>query len=342
MHCFCRDHTIVEHMEVFGVPASVGRLGGQIAVHDALRLGVRLHRFAPDAFLITTFKKVWLAGLAATLARVPVVVSRIGLSTDLPDRNRAYRAGIERFVDAVVVNSDAMRAPFARGVPGFDTTRIVTIYNGVAGDFPRDARKLRRELNLPEGAPVLGAVARLSGQKRIDRMLRVLSRVPGAVLVLAGEGESRAHLDSLARELGVAERVRFLGHREDVPDVLAALDVFLLTSDREGMANSMLEALAAGVPVVSTRVSGAAEALAPLEDGRLPGFVVDADEDALAAAVRALLTDPARRSSMAKAARERARSRFSLEQKLTAWERLFGGEDPARLHEEGNIVLHTG
>jgi glycosyltransferase involved in cell wall biosynthesis len=333
VHCFCRDPAIVEQMEALGVPASVGRIGGQIALHDAVLLAARLRRLAPDAFLITTFKKVWLAGLAATLARVPVVVSRVGLSTDLPDRNRAYRDGIQRFVDAVVVNSDAMRAPFARGVPGFDTTRIVTIYNGVAGDFPGDARKLRRELNFPEGAPVLGAVARLSGQKRIDRMLRVLSQIPEAVLVLAGDGEDRASLESIARDLGVAGRVHFLGHREDIADVLAAFDVFLLTSDREGMANSMLEALAAGVPVVSTPVSGAEEALQPLADGRVPGLVVDSDEDALSAAIQTLLMDPARRASMSEAARERARTMFSFEQKLDAWEQIFAGDHPARVHE---------
>ncbi|HEM45565.1 MAG TPA: glycosyltransferase, partial [Alphaproteobacteria bacterium] len=130
-------------------------------------------------------------------------------------------------------------------------------------------------------------------------------------------------LRALARELGLGARVRFLGHRDDVGDVLAALDLYLVTSDREGLSNSMLEALAAGVPVISTPVSGAAAALGPLEDGRVPGRIVPADVGAIARAVTECLADETGRRVMADAARARVRAQFDPADELDRWERLL-------------------
>src|SRR6185436_7512571 len=93
--------------------------------------------------------------------------------------------------------------------------------------------------------------------------------------LIAGDGPEREPLERLANELGIGARVTWLGHREVVGDVLDALDVFVVTSRVEGMSNAMLEALAAGVPVVSTRVSGAAEALAARAGRRAPGVLVE-------------------------------------------------------------------
>ena len=103
-------------------------------------------------------------------------------------------------------------------------------------------------LRLPADAPVVGAVARLGIQKRLDRLLEAVSRMPEVHLVLAGEGEMETDLRALAGRLGMENRVHFLGFRSDVGRVLAALDVFALTSDREGMANAMLEAMVASTP----------------------------------------------------------------------------------------------
>ena len=111
----------------------------------------------------------------------------------------------------------------------------------------------------------MGTVAR--GQKRLDLLLGAVARLEGVRCLLAGAGPEEAVLRRGARTLGIAEHVVFLGHRESVGDVLDALDVFGVTSRTEGMSNAMLEALAAGVPVVSTPVSGAADALEPLGDG---------------------------------------------------------------------------
>ena len=331
----CRDAEMAERVEARGVPAEVAHLGGHPMVPHAVRFAALLRRYRPDGLLLSTFKKTWLGGMGARLAGVPRVVARIGLSTDLPGRSPLYRLAFRRWIDRVVVNADVLRAPVLADLPGIDPARVITVYNGVAAPERRGpAGSVRRELGIPEGARVVGAVARLAAQKRLDRLLETVAALPDDVhAVLAGDGPERAALEARSAALGLDHRVRFLGRREDVGDVLAALDVFLLTSDREGMSNAMLEALAAGVPVVSTPVSGAGEALEPLDDGAEPGLVVAADAAAMAGAVAAVLDDPGRRAAMGAAAVRRARERFDPEAKVRAWEALLGGDTMAVPHE---------
>lgn len=344
VHFFCRDEAMRERARSMEVPASVGRLGGHLMLPDAWRFAGRLREWAPDALLVSTFKKLWLAGMAASWARVPRVVSRIGLSTDLPRRHWTYRLALRRWTDAVLVNADGIRRDFLADLPDADPRSVVTVYDGIElRDDPPGRDEARRALGLPPDAHVVGSVTRLSSQKRLDRMLEALALLDGVHLALAGVGELEDELRGQAARLGIVDRVHFLGFREDVATVLGALDLFLLTSDKEGMANAMLEALAAGVPVVSTPVSGAAEALeqdgegagpgdAP-GDAPPPGVVVDATPEAVADATRRLLADPGRLGAMASAARRRARARFSFPGMVDAWEHVLAGGDPGAVHE---------
>ncbi|HYJ79935.1 MAG TPA: glycosyltransferase, partial [Longimicrobiaceae bacterium] len=187
--------------------------------------------------------------------------------------------------------------------------------------------EVRAALGIPPSAPVVGTVARLARQKRVDRLLGAVSNLPSSVhCVVAGDGGEREKLAALAGELGIAERVHFLGAREDLGDVLGAMDVFVLSSGSEGMSSAMLEALAAGVPVVSTPVSGTEEALEPLADGRRPGVVLASFDPAeLARTLAGLLADPGRLAGMGAAARERAQERFGVEVMLDRWERVLRG-----------------
>ncbi len=178
---------------------------------------------------------------------------------------------------------------------------------------------MRRELGIPDGAPVVGSVSRLARQKRFDRLLRAVAALgPEVHLLLAGEGEEEGAIRALAAELGLQGRVHLPGFRTDVGDLLAAMDLFVVSSDREGMANAMLEAMMAGVPVVSTDVSGAREAL-----GGGAGVVVARDAGPLAGAVASLLADPAERRRLAEAGCRRAESRFGAERFLDEWEALL-------------------
>ncbi len=293
---------------------------------DSVRLAGRLRRFHPDAFLVTTFKKVWLAGLAARMAGVPRTVVRIGLDSDLPRRHWTYRLAIRRWADAVLCNAEGIRRDFLADLPDVDPARVRTLYDGVALERPAlSASEARRALGLPPGVPLVGTVARLSGQKRLDRLIRAVALLPDLHCAIAGSGELEAELKALAERLRIHERVHFLGYREDVAAVLGALDVFALTSDKEGMANAMLEAMACGVPVVSTPVSGATEALGASPGGRRPGLVVDPDPAAVADGISKILTVPATRTAMAEEAARRARERFGFSRMVDEWEAVLRG-----------------
>jgi glycosyltransferase involved in cell wall biosynthesis len=324
---YCNDDLVAERAGSLGVPVQRLSLGGDVAVPDALRFGSVLRRERPDVLLVGTYKKLWLASLAARLARVPRVVARVGLETDTP-RSWKYRFVLERWVDLVVVNASAMRGAFL-ALPGMDEDRVAVIPNGVQ-PRPRQAEPgtVRASLGIPPGSLVVGSVARLAAQKRLDRLLQAIARVPQPVhCLLAGEGELRTDLESLARELGIRDRVHFLGHRDDVRDVLEALDLYVVSSDREGMSNAMLEALAAGLPVVSTPVSGAEEALAPLPNGHQPGVVLpDYGVDELIDTIGTLLLDPTRRAEMGAAGRCRVAEKFDFSLILSRWEAVLGGQ----------------
>ena len=329
---YCNRYEVARRAAEFGATTRRLHLGGDIAVHTAVRFALALRRQKPDALILGTFRKLWLGALAARLARVPRVVARIGLETDMP-RNAKYRWVFRHWVDAVVFNADVMRERFRRELPEFEGD-LVTLHTGLptpaadeveaAGQRTRGAA-LRRELGIPEAAPVVGSVGRLAEQKRYDRLVAAVAALEGIHLLLVGDGPEREALRQRATEAGIRDRLHLTGHRDDVAPALAAMDVFVISSDREGMSNAMLEALAAGVPVVSTDVSGAREALRPLEDGVAPGRVVPADADALTGALRELLESEELREGAAAAARRTARERFDETRMLEGWESVLRG-----------------
>ena len=321
----CNDPVVSEPARMMGVPAEILPLGGDVSLHHAVRLAARLRRLRPDALLVGMFKKVWLAGLAGRMAKVPRIVVRIGLESDVP-RNAKYHFTFRRLVDHVVVVAERLR-PAYEALPGYGAARVSAIPNAVHVPLRRlPSGMLRGSLGIAPEAPVVGTVARLATQKRLDRLLDAVARLPADVhCVIAGEGPCEAALRQQAAALGIADRVHFAGYHGDVADVLDALDVFAVTSQQEGMSNAMLEALAAGVPVVSTPVSGTEEALRQGTDSAAPGVVVDFDAGAVADALRALLADRPLRHAMGNAAAHRAAQAFSFPRVLDRWEQVLAG-----------------
>jgi glycosyltransferase involved in cell wall biosynthesis len=334
---FCNDAAVAARAEQLGVPTAIGPLHGDLAVWDAVRLAVKLRRLQPDVLLLGTFKKIWLGALAGRLAGVPRIVVRIGLESDTPRRLK-YRVVMRRWVDIIVLKADDVRGRYRAALPGFAESRLVTIPGGTE---PRPRLKgagaVRAELGIDDNAMVIGAVARLASQKRLDRLLHALSALPPDVTaMIAGDGPEQQMLAALARSLGLGDRVRFLGERDDIGDVLAALNLFIVTSSHEMLSFAMLEALAAGVPVVSTPVSGAAEALAPLPDGRRPGLLLSSFETGeLTAEVRTLIADRTALAQMGGAAAERARTAFSYSTMLDRWEHVLDSHPDADVRTTG-------
>jgi glycosyltransferase involved in cell wall biosynthesis len=323
----CNDQKVVSESIARGVPAEICVVGGDVALPHAFRLSRVLRKRRPDVFIVGTYKKLFLASLGARLAGVPRIVVRVGLESDTP-RSLKYRVALNRWVDGVAVNGKRMVAAFT-SLDGLDSSKVRVIWNGVEAHHPpSDPMKLRQDLGIGANRFLIGTVARLARQKRIDRLLEVTSLLPDVYCIIAGDGTRRDELHEKMRALKIEERVRFLGNRDDVGNVFAALDVFVVTSETEGLSNAMLEAMSYGIPVVSTDVSGAQDALAADDDGLAAGVVTDFDPESIAEAIALLQEDPGTRGSMSRFARRRAITRFSTDQMLTAWEEFLA--DPSK------------
>ena len=313
----CNDDLVRHEAEALGVRSEMCPIGGDAALPHALRLSRVLRRIAPDVFVIGTWKKLFLASLGARIASVPHVVARVGLETDTA-RSAKYRFALARWIDGVAVNSERILDAFST-LDGFDVRRVRLIHNGVRrpqGGSIKDA--LRVELGIAGDAFVVGTVARLAKQKRIDRLLDAVALMDSTVhCIIAGDGEEREMLLSRAGSPGLRARVHFLGLRDDTGTVLDAMNAFVVASDREGLSNAMLEAMAAGLPVISTPVSGAADAI----EGDTPaGIITTFDAQNIAQAVDDLRRNPVRRTEMAAEATRRAETTFSFERMLDKWE----------------------
>ena len=233
---------------------------------------------------------------------------------------------------AVIANSHKVME-FTRDLYRLPAAKIRVIPNGVdaaayAGAAVAARVEARREIGAPEGAVVIGTVGRLSPEKNLGLFLDMASRIvsdagPAAAarFVVVGDGPSRAGLQAAAGgRLGLAGRVIFTGASQDVSRALAAFDVFVLTSSTEGLPNAVMEAMAAGLPVVATRVGGTAEVV---EDGVSGHLVPPADAAALAARVLGLARDPESARRMGERGRERVASRFGVERMVAATAGLY-------------------
>jgi starch synthase (maltosyl-transferring) len=209
---------------------------------------------------------------------------------------------------------------------GFPRDRLCVIPNGIDVDAYPDGRRLSPgQVGLPDDRRVLLYIGRLHRQKAVDWLIRIaprlFARLPQHDLVLAGEGPERAELERLVGQLGIAGRVRFIGYRTDVPDLLAAADLLVLPSRWEGMPNVVLEAMASGRPVVATKAAGVVELLGPLAERQTVDF---GDDDAFVQKIADLagLSDAA--SELGPANRHRAAKHFSLQRMLHAYNQQWG------------------
>ncbi len=283
------------------------------------------HKFGSNAW----------GAVLAPLAGVPVFVAHEHTWSfeGRPVRRLLDRELIARSADAFVAVSEDDRRKMHE-VEGIPLDRLRFIPNGIPTPAPpRPGADLRAELGIEPGQPVIGTVATLRPQKALDVLVRATvplarERPDVRVLIAGGQAGGRADapdppreaLEGLARELGVAEQVVMLGHRSDVPDVLAALDIAVLSSDFEGSPLSVMEYMEAGKPVVATSVGGVPDLV---EEG-VTGFLVEPqDPDGLAAAVAKLIEQPERAAEMGAAGRARRRAEFSLEGTTRRIESLY-------------------
>jgi glycosyltransferase involved in cell wall biosynthesis len=309
---------LAERAAVLGVPVRripplpLGLTGAR-RVPGLARL---LKRDRPDVFHAHMSSPVackW--GLAAAvLARVPAVLGTVQVGAYEPPTRSAYwqLQALARRVDRYLAVSREIAGELVERLD-WPAEKVEVVYNAV--DVERVEAQappgLREQLGGSETRLLVLTPARLDAQKGHRTLLDAVVEVPEATFVLAGEGPERAALEARAAELGVADRVSFLGRREDIPQLLAACDVFALPSLYEGSSLAVLEAMAAGIPIVSSAIGGTEELV---EDGRSGLLVAPGDAQGLAATLRRLLADPQLRRDLAGRARGRVDEGLRREQ----------------------------
>lgn len=278
-----------------------------------------LRRLAPD--IVHSHAGVWhKASRAARLAGIPIVI-HTEHGRRVPDRvtDRLIDNLASRSTDAIIAVSEALATVLTTRVV-HDPRRILVIVNGVDVKRlrpPSEAHALRRELGLPDGSFIIGSIGRLEPVKNYSLALRAFARLVGEAgegrppfLVLAGDGSERGPLETLARSLGIAAQVKFLGFRDDVERLYGAFDLFTLTSTNEGTSVSLLEAMSCGRCPVVTDVGGNRAVLGP----NLSSLLVPAEDEAgLAAAWNRHVVDAQLRQRLGAFARERVVAAFSLD-----------------------------
>lgn len=293
------------------------------------RLAGVLRSIAPD--VVHSHAGVWFkASRAARLAGLPFVV-HTEHGRRVPDTwaDRVIDNIASRSTDTVIAVSDAL-AQVLRTRVVQDPAKVMVITNGVDTDLlepdPLRREAFRRDLGLPLDAPIIGSIGRLQPVKNYRLALEAFAHLPAErpgpapLLVLVGDGDERGELEALARARGIAERVRFLGWRDQVERVYRAFDIFTMSSLSEGTSVSLLEAMSCGLPPVVTDVGGNRAVLGPALASLL---VPSGDAAGLAAAWTRLLDDPDLRQGMALQARERIEAAFSLRQMVAAHEALY-------------------
>lgn len=296
------------------------------AVRQLARLRKLMTRDKIDILHAHDFYSSFIGAVAGRLAGVRVIACQRHLK--LSDR-RAHEMGtrlIHRLAHRVLVNSEAIRDRIIEQ-NSKPPRKITIIRNGVLASSVPSAQaqcEIRRELRINADARLIGMVARLQPVKGhrffIDAAAHVLGEQSDAHFVLVGDGPLRAEIGDQVARLGIGDRVHLLGDRADVARIVSGFDLLVLASLHEGSPNAVMEAMAAGVPVVATAVGGTKELIIDLESGYL---APPADSAALAERIVFALNDEANRAEIISAARTRINAEYGMDRMVESVERLY-------------------
>jgi len=295
-----------------------------------LRVPVRFIRAfrsgQPDILQSFLFFDNQLARLASPLSPSTTVITGVRAVPDDPSRHRALIDSLTMpLTNAVVSNSeDGATLAIERGA---DPKTVSVIHNGRDVETYRshgDSSGLRRELDIPSSAPVVGTVGRLIHRKGHHDLLRAIEILatdhPEIHLLVIGDGPRREHLKDLANELGIRDLVTFAGARRDVPELLSVMDVFAFPSHFEGLPGALQEAMLAGLPLVTTPVDGNSELVTEGETGL---FAPVKDPEGFAEALARLLQDKEFAQEMGDEAATDAADRFATERMIDEFDDLY-------------------
>lgn len=293
--------------------------GGDFNVSVVANYVKILRRISPDVVFAALKKDWWLVTLSARLAGIDRVVLYLGIARRVKSPVKYF--AIFRLMKAILmVNSDSLKQEMLKHPRFFDDHNVVRVYNGFNRPAEeQEALDFRTMFDLPEDAVIVGCAGRFSPMKGFDQLPDVLSRLPDKVHVVhAGEGEFEEQIKSAIQARPESSRIHFLGYRQDMDAFFGGIDLFLLCSRNEGMANVLNEAMSHGKPAVSTRVPGSEELLG---HGRY-GILVDVDDvDAMAEGIRKLISGD--RAFDAEDLRQWIDSEFGMHRMVDETNRLF-------------------
>jgi len=317
-----------------GVPVRTFGMGGSLRnprdIKGLLGMVKALRELRPGLVHGYLLRGNFHGAVAARLAGVrAIVTSKRGLHRPTGSAER-MAVRVSNALSSAVLGNSPQVLEFTRQVEGSFRAPMVMVPSGIDQDrFDRRAvgaeagLRLRQQLGIGN-APLVGTAMTFRPKKGFDllfeAMAEVLRSVPDAHLVMAGESEMPAQPAALARRLGLLERIHLLGRRPDMPEVLSALDVFVLPSQSEGMSNALLEAMAMELPVVATAVGGNVEVV---EDGGNGYLVAYPDAGAMAARVTALLGDGGLRARIGAAARQHITDTYGARAMVRQIEELY-------------------
>ena len=267
-----------------------------------------------------------MAGTTRNICTVAMPVEGFDIS---PLRKMTYRLIdwlTERHVQKFIVVSDSLKKDLMenRGIPGH---RVVRIYNGIELDQyhqKTESKDFRKEWDIPQKVPLVGAIGRMVWQKGFEFLINAVSEVvqvvPEARFIFVGDGPLKGKLGVLSEELGVRDKIIFTGFRNDIKDVLSAIDLLVVPSLLEGFPMVTLEAMAMEKPIVATNIDGITEQIKDGENGIL---VPPKDHVALAGAILRLIQDREFSIKLGMSARKKVEQEFSVEKMVAETEKVY-------------------
>lgn len=254
------------------------------------------------------------------IAGIPIIISSIRVC----EKKKLYHLWMDRITNWMVnleicVSKEVKN--FTIEKVGIPEHKLEIVENGISDSFLDAVTSYR---NKKVSSLIVGTIARLSRQKGIEYLLyaakRVINQFPDITFVIAGKGPLASQLKELSIKLGISGKVRFLGFRNDIPELLSVIDIFVLPSLWEGMPNVVLEAMAAEKPVIATDTGGSKD----LIDSNINGVLVEpGNSEALAKAILKLLGDPAQRQRLGESARGKIKERFPIDKMISKTEQIY-------------------
>jgi sugar transferase (PEP-CTERM/EpsH1 system associated) len=326
---FSEGGNLQNEFEASGIPVHIIRKKAGIDLGAPLKLA-RLFKERRIDIAHTQNRSSWLyAVIAARITRVflvHTVHSNVDFKNPHPRRWMILQRYLAKFTDQIIAVSNS-NAGFLTEKQNIPDRKIRVIYNGIIPelyDRPCDTKLKKQELSIGEGDLIIGNVARFSPPKDHETLIRafksISQTIPSARLLLVGDGPLENTIRGLVNALDLNAKVKFLGSRRDIPELLKIFDVFTLSSFREGFSVAILEAMAAGLPVVATNVAGNPEAVINEETGLI---VPPKNPEALARAICRLLLNGEEARRMGEKGRKRVKEHFSLEKMVKEYEDVY-------------------